>query len=162
MPALLGETGPGGCKSTEGARCPAQGDVYPKDRGASKTRTMRQEVEKSEDLGAEQHGSLAHKQRYLHLHEPDTAEDAGPDGVRTDRDGRVWVATRLGLQVCDQPGRVNCILPTPNGKVSNLTFGGENFDQLVCTCGDRVYSRKVKVKGTNGWQPLLKPATPRL
>ncbi len=107
-------------------------------------------------------GSLTHKQKYFHLHVPDTAEDAGPDGVRTDRDGRVWVATRLGLQVCDQPGRVNCIIPTPNGKVSNLTFGGSEFDLLVCTCGDKVYSRKVKVKGANGWAAPNKPANPRL
>ena len=107
-------------------------------------------------------GSLAHKQKYFHLHEPDTAEDSGPDGVRCDRDGRVWVATRMGLQVCDQPGRVNCIIPTPNGKVSNLTFGGENFDVLYCTCGDRVYSRKVKVKGANGWDAPNKPGNPRL
>ncbi len=107
-------------------------------------------------------GSLAHKQKYFHLHVHDTAEDAGPDGVRTDRDGRVWVATRLGLQVCDQLGRVNCIIPTPNGKISNLTFGGPNFDLLVCTCNDRVYSRKVKVKGANGWDAPSKPGNPRL
>ena len=97
-------------------------------------------------------GSLAHKQKYFHLHVPDTAEDSGADGLRCDTDGRVWVATRLGLQVCDQAGRVNCIIPTPNGKVSNLTFGGERFDTLYCTCGDRVYSRKVKVRGANGWR----------
>ena len=36
------------------------------------------------------------------------------------------VATKLGIQVCDQAGRVNCIIPTPNGKVSNFSFGGEN------------------------------------
>ena len=107
-------------------------------------------------------GSLAHKQKYFHLHVPDTAEDSGVDGLRTDRDGRLWAATRLGLQVCDQPGRVTCIIPTPNGKVSNLTFGGENFDTVFATCGDRVYSRKVKVKGANGWQAPVKPANPRL
>jgi len=107
-------------------------------------------------------GSLAHKQKYFHLHVHDVDEDAGPDGVRTDRDGRVWVATRMGLQVCDQPGRVNCIIPTPNGKVSNLTFGGPNFDLLVCTCNDRVYSRRVKVKGSNGWDAPNKPGNPRL
>ncbi|HEY0982536.1 SMP-30/gluconolactonase/LRE family protein [Schlesneria sp.] len=107
-------------------------------------------------------GSLNHKQKYFHLHVPDSAEDSGADGIRCDRDGRVWIATRLGLQVCDQPGRVNCIIPTPNGKVSNLTFGGENFDTLYCTCGDRVYSRKVKVKGANGWDAPNKPTTPRL
>lgn len=107
-------------------------------------------------------GSLAYKQKYFHLHTPDTADDAGADGVRCDRDGRVWIATRMGLQVCDQPGRVTCIIPTPNGRVSNLTFGGANFDVVYCTCGDRVYSRKVKVRGANGWEAPTKPAKPRL
>ncbi|WP_010588397.1 SMP-30/gluconolactonase/LRE family protein [Schlesneria paludicola] len=107
-------------------------------------------------------GALAHKQKYCHLHAPDTADDSGPDGIRCDQDGRIWVATRMGLQVCDQPGRVTCIIPTPNGKVSNLTFGGEKFDTLYCTCGDRVYSRKVKVRGANAWEAPVKPAKPRL
>jgi len=107
-------------------------------------------------------GTLAHKQRYYHLHVPDTADDSGADGLRVDRDGRLYVATRLGLQICDQAGRVNCILPTPNGKVSNLCFGGPNFDTLYATCGDKVYSRKLKVQGAQAWQPPHKPAAPRL
>ncbi|MEX2174302.1 MAG: SMP-30/gluconolactonase/LRE family protein [Pirellulaceae bacterium] len=107
-------------------------------------------------------GSLTHKQKYYHLHVPDTADDSGADGLRVDRDGRLYVATRLGLQICDQAGRVNCIVPTPNCKLSNLTFGGANFDTIFATCGDRVYSRRVKVQGANAWQPPLKPAAPRL
>jgi gluconolactonase len=107
-------------------------------------------------------GSLAHKQKYYHLHVPDTADDSGADGMRTDRNGRLYVATRMGLQICDQAGRVNCIVPTPNGKVSNLTFGGANFDVIYATCGDKVFSRKVKVQGANGYQPPIKPAAPRL
>lgn len=107
-------------------------------------------------------GSLAHKQKYYHLHVPDSADDSGADGMRTDKDGRLWVATRMGLQVCDQAGRVNCIIPTPNGKISNLCFGGEKFDTIFATCGDRVYKRKVKVQGAQAWQPPLKPAAPRL
>src|SRR5262245_59168603 len=107
-------------------------------------------------------GSLKHKQKYFHLHVPDTAEDSGADGLRVDRDGRLWVATRLGLQVCDQAGRVNCIIPTPNGKCANLTFGGPDFDTLYVTCGDKVYARKVKVKGVNAYQSPIKPKEPRL
>ncbi len=107
-------------------------------------------------------GSLAHKQKYFHLHVRDVDEDSGVDGLRTDRDGRLWAATRMGLQVCDQPGRVNCIIPTPNGKVANLTFGGENFDTIYACCGDKVYRRKVKVKGANGWSAPIKPGNPRL
>ena len=107
-------------------------------------------------------GSLANKQKYYHLHVPDTAEDSSADGLRTDRDGRLWVATRSGLQVCDQAGRVNCIIPTPNGKCANLTFGGPNFDVIYAACGDKVYRRKVKVKGADHAQPPFKPVAPRL
>lgn len=57
---------------------------------------------------------------------------------------------------------MNCIIPTPNGKVSNLTFGGSNMDILYATCGEKVYSRKVKVKGANAFEPPFKPAPPRL
>jgi sugar lactone lactonase YvrE/enterochelin esterase-like enzyme len=107
-------------------------------------------------------GSLTFKQRYYWLHAPDTADDSGADGIRVDRDGRLYVATRLGIQVCDQAGKVSCIIQTPNGRVSNVSFGGENFDTLFATCGDKVYKRKLKVKGANAWAAPLKPAAPRL
>jgi gluconolactonase len=107
-------------------------------------------------------GSLAHKQKYYHLHMADTADDSGADGMRVDSEGRLYVATRMGLQICDQAGRVNAILPTPNGKVANVTFGGENFDILYAMCGDKVYKRKLKTKGAMTYQAPHKPAAPRL
>jgi sugar lactone lactonase YvrE len=107
-------------------------------------------------------GSLLHKQKYYHLHVPDTADDSGADGLRVDQDGRLYVATRMGIQICDQAGRVNAIVPTPNGRVSNLAFAGENFDTLVAMCGDKVYQRKLKVRGAMGFRPPVKPTPPRL
>jgi gluconolactonase len=107
-------------------------------------------------------GSLAHKQRYYHLHVPDTADDSGADGMRVDNEGWLYVATRMGIQICDQAGRVNCIIPTPNGKVSNLCFGGETFDTLFATCGDKIYKRKTKAKGVLSFQAPVKPPAPRL
>lgn len=107
-------------------------------------------------------GTLAHKQKYYHLHMPDTADFAGADGICVDSAGRLYVATRMGVQICDQAGRVNCIIPTPNGRCSNLTFGGETFDVLIATCGDKVYQRKVKATGANAFAPPFKPAAPRL
>jgi gluconolactonase len=107
-------------------------------------------------------GSLAYKQRYYHLHVPDTADESGADGMRVDRDGRLYVATRIGIQVCDQAGRVNFIIPTPNGRVSNLCFGGPEFDTIYAMCGDKVYKRKVKVHGVDGFMKPNKPGNPRL
>jgi gluconolactonase len=107
-------------------------------------------------------GSLADKQRYYHLHVPDTWDESGADGMRVDRDGRLWVATHMGLQVCDQAGRVLCIIPTPNGKVAHLAFGGADFDTLFAMCEDRVYKRKVKVKGVLPFQAPFKPKAPQL
>jgi len=64
----------------------------------------------------------------------------------------------------DQLGRVNAILPVPltKGQVSNLCFAGPNFDILYITCRDKVYRRKVKVKGVNGFEAGVKPGKPRL
>jgi gluconolactonase len=107
-------------------------------------------------------GTLAHKQRYYWLHVPDTADDCGADGMRVDRDGRLYVATRMGIQVCDQAGRVNAIIPTPNGRISNLSFGGADGDVLYATCGDKVYKRRLKVKGAHAWAAPIKPTAPRL
>jgi len=107
-------------------------------------------------------GTLKHKQRYYHLHVPDTADDAGADGMEVDNAGRLYVATRLGLQVCDQAGRVNCIIPTPNGKASNVSFGGVDLDTLYVTAGDKVYKRKVKPKAAPSYAAPIKPPSPRL
>jgi sugar lactone lactonase YvrE/enterochelin esterase-like enzyme len=107
-------------------------------------------------------GSLKHKQKYFHLHVPDTADEASADGLKCDRNGTLYVATRIGVQFCDQAGRVNGIVPTPNGKCANLAFGGKDFDILYATCGERVYSRKVKQKGANTFDAPFKPKAPGL
>lgn len=107
-------------------------------------------------------GLLKFKQRYFHLHVPDTADDSGADGMRCDREGRLYVATRMGIQVCDQAGRVECIIPTPNGRIANLTFGGKDFDTIFAACGDTIFKRKVKVKGALPFAAPIKPSPPRL
>jgi sugar lactone lactonase YvrE len=107
-------------------------------------------------------GTLENKQRYGWLHVLDTDENAWPDGIRCDRDGRVYVATRMGIQVLDQLGRVNAIIPVPENKVSNLSFAGPDFDTLYISANDKVYRRKVKVQGANGFQPPIKPPLPKL
>ncbi len=104
-------------------------------------------------------GSLAYRQHYIWLHVPDDADDSGAGGISVDRDGRVYVATRMGVQVCDQTGRVNCILPVPGGACGNLWFDG---DILFAACGNAVYKRKLKVTGVRPTDPPIRPTAPRL
>jgi gluconolactonase len=107
-------------------------------------------------------GTLAYKQKYGWLHVPDTKENAWADGIKCDTAGRVYVATNSGIQVLDQTGRVNAILPVPTGQASNLCFGGANFDTMYVSCGDKVYRRRLKVQGANAFEKPIKPKAPRL
>ena len=107
-------------------------------------------------------GTLANKQKFGWLHVPDTQENAWSDGLKCDTAGRVYVTSRLGIQVLDQTGRVNAILPVPSGQASNVAFGGAGFNMLYVTCGDKVYRRKLKTRGTNPFEAPYKPVTPRL
>ncbi|WP_345271592.1 alpha/beta hydrolase-fold protein [Nibrella viscosa] len=107
-------------------------------------------------------GTLSSKQRYGWLHVPDTAEDAGAAAIACDRDGRVYVATRLGIQVLDQLGRVNAILPVPGEQTTQLTFGGADSKTVMIRCGDKHYRRTLNVQGVKPYEAPIKPATPRL
>ncbi len=107
-------------------------------------------------------GTLKHKQRYFHLHAPDTADNAWPDGLKCDTDGRLYVATNSGIQFCDQAGRVNGIIFTPNGKAANLCFGGPKFDTIYVTAFDKVYRRQVKTTGASTFAKPTTPTKPRL
>ena len=107
-------------------------------------------------------GSLHEKQEYYWLHVPDTADESAAGSMAVDRDGRLYVATNLGVQVCDQAGRVNAILPLPGEVATNVTFGGEDGQTLYATAGGKVYRRKLAVKGAHAWDVPNKPAAPRL
>lgn len=108
-------------------------------------------------------GSLAHKQRFFHLRLGDADPDSGADGLAVDTTGRLYVATRLGIQICDPVGRVNAILPKPGpGWLSNVKFGGPNRDELYVTCGEAVFKRKVQTKGVVACEPPIKPPAPGL
>jgi gluconolactonase len=109
-------------------------------------------------------GTLANKQRYGWLHMLDSEENAWSDGLKPDTAGRVFICTKLGIQILDQLGRVNAIITTPpsNNQTSNCCFGGQDFNILYVTAGDKVFRRRLKTKGVNFFEGLLKPLAPRL
>ncbi|OIN61009.1 SMP-30/gluconolactonase/LRE family protein [Arsenicibacter rosenii] len=107
-------------------------------------------------------GRLANKQQYGWLHVPDTTENAGATSLACDKDGRVYVATSLGVQVLDQVGRVNAILPLPTGQPQQLYFGGPDHNLLHIVCGDKTYARKLNVQGVKTYEAPVKPGKPKL
>jgi gluconolactonase len=107
-------------------------------------------------------GKLAFKQHYGWLHVRDQDENAWSDGLRCDTAGRVYVTSRIGLQILDQTGRVNAIIPIPAGQPSNLCFAGKNFDILYLTAGDKVYRRRLRTRGANNFEKPYKTVIPRL
>jgi enterochelin esterase-like enzyme len=107
-------------------------------------------------------GSLSNKQTYFWLHMTDIPNDSGAEDLAVDTHGNLYVATRMGIQVCDQNGRVRAILPlpTPCGPVRSLCFAGEHFDVLYVTDGTQVFTRRLKVRGFAPWaSPVAVPST---
>jgi sugar lactone lactonase YvrE len=98
-------------------------------------------------------GSLLDKQPYFWLHMTDVPNDSGAEDLAVDTHGNLYVATRMGVQVCDQNGRVRAILqlPTPCGPVRAICFGGEHFDVLYVSDGTQVFARRLKVRGFAPW-----------
>ncbi len=109
-------------------------------------------------------GTLANKQHYGWLQVLDTEENAWSDGLKCDTAGRVFVCSKLGVQILDQLGRVNAILPIPpsNNQASNCYFGGPDFNIFYLSCGDKIYRRRFKTRGVNFFEGTHKPVNPHL
>ncbi|HEX4130569.1 MAG TPA: SMP-30/gluconolactonase/LRE family protein [Pirellulales bacterium] len=92
-------------------------------------------------------GTVEFKQRFYWAHVPDWADNSGAGSMCMDRDGRAYVATRMGVQVFDRNGRSRAILPVPGGEATSVCFGGAKFDTLYATAGGKLYQRKMKSIG---------------
>jgi sugar lactone lactonase YvrE len=97
-------------------------------------------------------GAVQDKQRFYWFHVPDDADDSGAGAWAMDRDGRLYAATRMGVQVFDRNGRSRLILPVVGGEVTGLAFGGAKFDTLYVSCADhKIYQRRLKTSGALPW-----------
>ncbi len=103
-------------------------------------------------------GSLANAEPFYTLEIAADQSASGADGMTVDDQGYLWVATSLGIQVCDQPGRVVAIIRKPQpGSLSNLVLGGPDRQTLFVTAKDKVFSRRVRRKGVVSWEPVTPP-----
>jgi gluconolactonase len=102
------------------------------------------------------------EEQYFHLHPALDDGQTEASGLAVDREGRLYVGTSLGVQICDQAGRVNAILPIPDDSIEGLCFGGPTFDTLYVLGEKHLYRRKLKIKGAPAFQSPVKPAGPHL
>lgn len=102
-------------------------------------------------------GTVQDKQRFYWLHQTDIPNNSGTEDMCFDTDGSLYTATNMGIQVCDQNGRVRAILPlpTPCNPITSVCFGGPNFDTLYATDGKHVWKRKMASKGFAPWSPPI-------
>ena len=109
-------------------------------------------------------GSLSFGQPYNYLHLPADRVLTGADGATMAKDGSLIVASAVGLQIFDQPGRVHVLTsrPSTEGKLTNCVFGGQDHQTLFVTVGGKVYRRKTAMTGISPWQNKVKPPKPRL
>jgi gluconolactonase len=102
-------------------------------------------------------GFVDGKERFYWFHVSDESDDSGAGPWAMDREGRLYAATRMGIQVFDRNGRVRAILPVPGGEVTTLTFGGAQFNVLYVGCtNNKVYRRVIKTMGAPSWAPPIK------
>ena len=111
-------------------------------------------------------GKLTHIQPYFHMHSPPAAVDVRPmsDGMCSDQAGWLLVATKMGIQICDQPGRVNLIVSPPieASRPTSVSFVGPGDSTIFATFGTAVYKRKTKLTAAMPWSAPIKPTKPRL
>jgi gluconolactonase len=85
----------------------------------------------------------------------DPGQPGGPDGMKVDHEGRLYVAVALGVWVFEPDGQLLGILSVPK-RPSNLAWSGEDGRDLFITAVDGVYQVPMKTPG------IKPPFTPML
>jgi gluconolactonase len=90
----------------------------------------------------------------------------GPDGIKQDARGRLFVAAGLnrpnppfepatdrkgGIHVLDPEGKLLTFLPVPRDEVTNCAFGDDDLKTLYITAGGTVYSIRTITPGRVVW-----------
>jgi gluconolactonase len=93
----------------------------------------------------------------------------GPDGLKQDATGRLYVAAGLnranppfepaadvkgGIYVLDPDGKLLTFLPVPTDEVTNCAFGGEDRKTLYITGGGTLYSIRTTTQGIVVFPPI--------
>ncbi|MDR1171371.1 MAG: SMP-30/gluconolactonase/LRE family protein [Bacteroidales bacterium] len=107
----------------------------------------------------EQDAAISNRQRWYWLHNTDNRDFEVKGNMMFDLNGNLYAATPLGVQVCDQNGRVRAILTLPSGKIDALAFAGAEKDMLYVLSQGKLYRRKMKTEGITPDAPPVKIAS---
>ena len=93
-------------------------------------------------------GSLIDGRPFCRLETGAGSSDADPGGMVFDSEGFLYVATQIGVQVCDPRGHVIAMIDNPRSEgLSSVFFGGPGLQWLYATEVDKVYRRPVRRHG---------------
>jgi gluconolactonase len=95
----------------------------------------------------------------------DWSPGRGPDGLKQDKEGRLYVAAgrnkpnaeepakdkKGGIYVFTQEGKLLTFLPVPRDEVTNCAFGGPDLRTLFITGGGTLYSIRTATPGRMLW-----------
>jgi sugar lactone lactonase YvrE len=96
----------------------------------------------------ERDGTLKYGEGYYALYKEPGEEITTAVGMTVDTAGRLYAATREGVQIFDPTGRLCGVLSRPaDGAMWSVAFGGKNRDILHVSCGGTIYARKTKAMG---------------
>jgi enterochelin esterase-like enzyme len=109
-------------------------------------------------------GTPVDKQAYIYVHHmPGAFHEIDAAGMAVDTDGRIYMATGLGIQVFDQLGKCHGILRVPGeGRTTAISFGGPEMKHLLIQRGGTIYGRKINATGAPSWAKPVLPPAPRL
>jgi sugar lactone lactonase YvrE len=79
----------------------------------------------------------------------ETADDASTNAgaMAFDTLGHLYITTNLGIQICDQPGRVVGIIRNPASGPFEIAFGGPDRKTLYVATGTRIFKRVLRRQG---------------
>lgn len=70
---------------------------------------------------------------------------SAPNQIAFDTEGNLYVASEIGIQVCDHNGRVRAILNGPKGSVERMLFIG---NRLIVESGGELFCRELRATGS--------------
>ncbi|MDB4572658.1 hypothetical protein N9Z92_02000, partial [Akkermansiaceae bacterium] len=93
---------------------------------------------------------------------PTTDRRCALDGQCSAASGHLLVGTEAGLQIFDQAGRVQLVLPKPRFEDGRINYCYLHENTLYIATRHRVYKRRIKLTGAPAWQAPPKVPKPKL